>query len=412
MRSTLVIGLATVLLAHPLPAQEWPQFRGPDGQGHTEAAGLPLTWSETENIRWKCEIPGQGWSSPVVSGSQVWMTTATEEGKSLRVLSVDLATGKIRNNVEVFHIQVPLKKHPMNSYADPSPVVEGERLYVHFGTNGTACLSTQTAAVLWKRVDIKQDHVWGPGSSPALWGDKLIIPWDGKDSQFVLAFNKQTGETAWKTPRSSVDGKPPKVPGGFCTGLPINVKGADQIVIPGPFRAAAYNPNDGKELWWVDYLGFSETARPVYGNGLVYFTTGNGRPTLMAVRPEGTGDLTETGVVWKTNKQVPTIPSPVLVGNRLYVVQDDSGMAYCLDALTGSDVWRENIGGKYCASLLSAPGRIYFFDRDGTTTVLQTGDTFKILAQNKLDNGCMASAAVAGNALILRTKTHLYRIEK
>ncbi|MCX6967134.1 MAG: PQQ-binding-like beta-propeller repeat protein [Verrucomicrobia bacterium] len=412
MRSILFIGFAIVLLALPLHAQEWTQFRGPDGQGHTEAAGLPLTWSETENIKWKCEIPGQGWSSPVVSGSQVWMTTATEDGKSLRVVSVDLASGKIRNDVEVFHPQDPLKKHRMNSYADPSPVIEGERLYVHFGTNGTACLSTQTAAVLWKRGDIKHDHVWGPGSSPALWGDKLIIPWDGRDAQFVLALNKETGETAWKIDRSSKDGNPPKVRGGFCTGLPINVNGVDQIVIPGPNRAAAYDPNDGKELWWVDYLGFSETARPVYGNGLLYFTTGNGKPTLMAIRPGGTGDLTETGVVWKINMQVPTIPSPVLVGNRLYVVQDEGGMAFCLDALTGSDVWREKIGGKYCASLLAAPGRIYFFDRDGTTTVLQTGDTFKILAQNKLDNGCMASAAVAGNALILRTKTHLYRIEK
>jgi outer membrane protein assembly factor BamB len=203
------------------------------------------------------------------------------------------------------------------------------------------------------------------------------------------------------------------MPGAFCTPLVIALSPEiSEAVIPGPDRAVAYDVNNGKELWSVDYDGFSEAARPVYGNGLVYFASGGFRTTLFAVRPQGSGNLTATGVVWQVKKDAPSMPSPVLVGNRLFAVNDNSGVACCLDALTGTDLWRQKIGGKFCASLLAAPGRIYFFDSNGVTTVVEAADSFKVLATNKLDAGCMASAAVAGNALLVRTKTHLYRIEQ
>ena len=413
-KSYFFSGIAAALLAgHAFAADEWPQFRGPDGQGHSDAVGLPLTWSETENIKWKCAIPGTGWSSPVISGNLVWMTTATEEGKSLRAVCVDLATGKLLKDVEVFHRETPEAIHGMNSHASPSPVIEAGRLYVYFGNCGVACLSAETGAILWQRQDIAVDHdKMGPGSSPALWHDKLIFACDGKTAQFVIALNKQTGETVWKTNRTYKDGKVPRPSAAFCTPLLVNVKGVDEAIIPGPNRVFAYDPDTGKELWCVTYFGFSESAKPVYGNGLVYVCTGNGGPALLAIRPEGTGDITETGVVWKMAKQVPNMPSPVLVGNRLYAMHDEAGTAYCLDALTGNDIWREKMGGKYAASLLAAEGRVYFFDRDGTTKVIEVGDSFKVLATNKLESGFMASAAVAGKALVLRTKTHLYRVEQ
>ena len=395
---------------------EWPQFRGPDGQGHTLSADLALTWSETENIKWKFADPGQGWSSPIISGDKVWMTTATEEGKSLRVLSIDLGRGKLLKDIEVFHREAPIAKQPMNSYATPSPVVEGGKLYVSFGTCGTACLSTETGVVLWRREDFKIEHEVGPSSSPVLAKDRLIIPFDGKDLQFVVALDKQTGQTAWKATRSFVDGKMPYPAHSCCTPLVVQVNGIDQVLVPGAQRTFAYDLTTGKELWWVTHGGWSIVPRPIFGNGLFYTTTGYTAPdqdsTLMAIRPDGSGDVTESKVVWRTTRHVPMMPSPVLVSNRLFAVADEAGTAYCLDALTGADVWRQRIGGKYSASPLAAPGRIYFFDRDGTTTVVETADTFRVLARNKLESGCMASAAVAGRVLILRTKGHLYRIEK
>jgi len=411
-RSPLLSALLLVLFNLPAgAADEWPQFRGPNGQGHAVSDGLPLTWSETENVKWKCAIAGEGWSSPVVSGNQVWMTTATEEGKSLRVVSVDLASGKLLADAEIFHVEKPATKNALNSYASPTPVIEGGRLYVNFGRDGTACLDAGSGAVLWKREDITLDHGVGAGSSLAIYKDKLLVPCDGMDVQYLLALDKQTGKTLWKTERSYQFTKPADMRKAFSTPLAITVNGADQIVIPTAEHVYAYQPETGKEIWSAQYLGFSMAPRPVYGNGLVYICTAYGGNAVLAIRPDGTGDVTATHVAWKTTKQTPTQSSPVLVGNRLYMVSD-SGAVSCLNAVTGADVWRQSIGGKFSASLLAAPGRIYFFDRDGTTTVVAAADTFKILAQNKLESGCMASAAVAGNALLLRTKTHLYRLEK
>lgn len=409
--ATLLAGLFCFGTIRATAADEWPQFRGPDGQGHTESAGLPLKWSETENVKWKCADPGEGWSSPVISGNEIWMTTATGEGRSLRAVCVDFTSGKLLKDVEVFHCETPIFRHKMNSFASPSPILEAGRLYVSYGSCGIACLSTETGAVLWKRNDMVIDHQVGPGSTPALWKDKLILVFDGKDQQYVVALNKATGETVWKTNRTFVDGKRPDPSHSSGTPLCVTVNGVDQVLAPGPQRAFAYDAATGRELWWVTYKGWSICPRPLFAKGVFYLTTGWGTSALMAVRADGRGDVTQSSVVWKTGKQVPMMASPVLAGDRLYAVTDESGAAYCLDAAMGADVWRDKIGGKFSASLLAAPGRIYFFDRDGTTTVIEAGDTFKILAQNKLDSGFMASAAVSGNALILRTRTHLYRIE-
>jgi outer membrane protein assembly factor BamB len=417
MRTLSSLGLVLTMLVgapSPLPAtDEWPQFRGPDGQGHT-LANLPLTWSETANVAWKCPDPGQGWSSPVVSGNQIWMTTATESGRSLRVLCVDLATGKLIKNMELFHRDKPIAIQPENSYATPTPVVEAGRLYVSFGACGTACLSTDTAAVHWRREDLCIDHEVGPSSSPIVARGLLIIPFDGKDIEFVIALDKANGRTVWQANRSFVDGKRPYPAHSCCTPLMITVDGGDQVIVPGAQRTFAYELATGRELWWITHRGWSVVPRPLFGNGLVYTTTGwvpsGSRPTLLAIRPDGAGDVTESKIAWRLSRDVPMMASPVLVGDRLFAVTDD-GTTYCLDARTGAELWRERIRGKFSASLLTAPGRVYAFDRDGTTTVFEATNTFHLLATNKLDCGCMASPAVVGRALILRTKTHLYRIE-
>ena len=413
--ATVVSWLATLATPglHGATLEEWPQFRGPDGQGHTAAANLPLKWSETENVAWKAADPGQGWSSPVISAGQVWITTATEEGKSLRAVALDLASGKMLRDVEVFHRDTPISMNPMNSSASSSPVVESGRLYVTFGSGCTACLATDTGAILWKREDLVIDHFVGPGSSPALARDKLIIPFDGNDLQFVVALDKQTGRTAWTANRSFENGKKPYPSHSVCTPLIVSLNGVDQVVVPGAQRTFAYDLATGKELWWVTHRGWSVVPRPVYGNGLFYTTTGYGaddNSALLAIRPDGSGDVTESHVAWRMTRNVSMMSSPVLVEKWLFAVSED-GMAYCLDALTGADLWRQRINGKYSASPLAAPGRIYYFDRDGTTTVIEASGTYALLAKNKLESGCMASAAVSGNGLIVRTKKHLYRIE-
>ena len=282
---------ALALFVNALPARggDWPQFRGPDGQGHAAAQGLPLAWSETQHVRWKCPIPGEGWSSPVIAGNRVWLTTALDNGKSLRAVCVDLESGKLIHDVEVFKIEKPALKHDMNSYASPSPIVEDGRLYAHFGTAGTACLSAATGEVLWRQQGLKLNHEAGPGSSPALWRDKLIIPCDGHDVQYVAALDKATGKPAWKTPRSFQGNKTPFPSWAFCTPLIIQVDGKDQAVVNGAHYVVAYDPETGRELWSLKHGCWSGVPRPLFSGGLVYLCTGFTKPRLLAIRPRGGG---------------------------------------------------------------------------------------------------------------------------
>ena len=388
----------------------WPQFRGPDGQGDAPNAKLPLTWSEEEHVSWKFTDPGEGWSSPVVDDGRIWMTTACDSGHSLRAICLDLKSGKLMNEVEIFHVDSLHAQNSMNSYASPSPLIADGKLYVHFGTYGTACLASGTGKILWKRSDLKLNHEVSPGSSPAIWHDKLIIPFDGKDMQYVIALSTSTGETAWKTERSFGGHSKPDPCWAFCTPLIVTIDSKEQAVIPGAAYVCAYDPADGKELWSVNYNGWSNVPRPLYAHGLVYVCTGFGKPSLMAIHPVRHGNTWSPEVVWKIGENVPTIPSPVLTGDRIYMISDH-GTVSCVEAMTGRQIWVKRIGGAFAASILSTGQCLYCFDCTGVTTVLGTGDEFKVLAKNRLNSGCMASAAVAGNALILRTKKDIYRIE-
>ncbi len=406
MRVLPLLLLSCLICSFPpdLLAQEWPQFRGPDGQGHASERGLPTEWSETQNIVWKVPVPGRGWSSPVAAAGRVWLTTATTIGResSLRLLSFDAASGRQTLDVEVFRLKNLTLLNAKNSHASPTPIVEGDRVYVHFGAQGTAAVST-TGEILWK-VRLQYDSQHGNGGSPVLYGDLLILNCDGFDEAFVVALDTQTGKTRWRTLR------PQPWSQAYSTPLVIRVDNRDLVVSVGAFHAAALDPQNGKEVWRVDYPdGFSNVPRPVYDEGLVFIATGFQQPAILAVRPDGKGDVTRTHVAWTQSRGAPLTPSPLVVGNELYVVTD-AGIASSIDVRTGTIRWQHRLGDGVSASPVLADGRIYFLDESGKTTVVAPGPTFQQLATNVLDGPALASMAVASQSFFIRTATHLYRI--
>ncbi len=393
-------------------AENWPEFRGPQGNGHAAEAQLPLTWSETENVSWKTPIHGKGWSSPVVWGSQIWMTTATADGHKLSVICVDKQSGKILHDFVLFEVEKPGFCPEMNSYASCTPAIEEGRVYIHFGSYGTACLDTATARPIWVRQDLPCDHHRAPASSPIIYENLLILTFDGFDLQYLVALDKASGRTVWKKDRNleyRIDNGDIKK--AYSTPTVFEIGGRQQLISPSASATVAYDPRTGDELWRVNSGGMNAAARPLYGHGLIYANTAAGGFKTFAVRPDGQGDITDSHVAWKFSRTSPTRPSQLLAGDFLYLVNDD-GIAACLDAKTGEEQWTTRIGGKYSASPLYCQGRVYFFDEDGKTHVIQAGNEYKLLATNELDGGCMASAAVSNDALFLRTKSHLYRIEK
>lgn len=381
---------------------------------------MPVQWSETEHVVWKTPIPDKGWSSPVVWGTQVWVTTATADGTELKVLCLDRETGKILHEIGLFHVNDPQFAHQFNSYASPTPVIEEGRIYVTFGSPGTACLDTATGRVLWQRRDFVCNHFRGAGSSPILDGDRLIMDFDGSDFQYVVALDKRTGKTVWRTERSvdfqdlTPEGKPQgdgDFRKAFSTPLVAELDSRPVLLSLGSKAFYAYEPATGQELWRVENRRcHSGTARPVLGKGLIFVEWGFSRGELWAVRPGGSGVLGEENVAWMTRRSVGSKPSPVLVGDWLFII-DDGGIASCLDAKTGKEQWRERVSGNYSASPIATSDRIYVFSEEGKATVLAAGPEFKVLNENHLDDGFMASPAAAGDALFLRTKSALYRIE-
>ena len=413
MQSPIVAVLILAAATITVHAEDWPQFRGPTGQGHSAERGLPLDWSETRNVVWKTPIAGVGWSSPVVAGGRAWITTAIDGGtpgrgpvsSSLRVLAFDVATGREVVNVELFRLRAAGYVHPKNSRASPTPVLDGDRVYVHFGAEGTAALTT-SGEVVWKtRLPYESQH--GSGGSPIVFGGLLIVSCDGNNVEaFVAALDKDTGKIRWKTPRR----KPADQ--AYSTPLVIRVGDRDQVVSVGAYRAAAYDPLTGREIWRVGYAdGFSNVPRPVFGHGLVYIATGFNDPTLIAVRADGQGDVTRTHIVWTLERGVPFTPSPLLVGDELYVLSD-IGILSCLDARTGATIWQARLGGNYSASPVFVDGRIYFQREEGVVTVVAPGKEFRKLATSRLDGGMLASMAVSGGSIFIRTETHLYRIRQ
>jgi outer membrane protein assembly factor BamB len=424
------LALSALAFASPSTLADWPEFRGPWGDGHAQSPndakplGVPLHWSETNNIKWKVAIPYRGWSTPVVMHGQVWMTTATPDGHDFFAIGVDAETGEIKFKEKLFHSDNPEplgNGASMNCYATPSPVIEPGRVYVHFGSFGTACLDTATGKVLWKRDDLRCRHYRGPASSVISFENLIILTFDGADLQYLAALDKKTGKTVWKTNRSvkwndenlddpmAREGDRRKA---HSTPLIVRAAGRIQMLSAGAKAVYGYDPRTGRELWRVDDPDWSAAPRPLFDPelGLAYFVTGFSKGELWAVKTDGEGDVTQTKVVWKRKTRIGKYASPLLVDGLLYTAAEESFVT-CIDAATGQTVWTQRIGGKYAASPVYVDGRLYFFSQDGTTTVLKPGRTFESLATNKLADGFMASPAVSGKSFYLRTKTCLYRVE-
>ena len=415
----------------------WNQFRGPSGNGISLATNIPTEFDETNNVRWKTLINDSGWSSPVIWEDEVWITTGSDEKQELRTICIDLETGKIKHNIKVFDM-IPRKVDPayindsphLNSPATPTPVVEKDHVFVSFGSQGIACLDRQTGKTLWYRRDLRIYQPVRQGSSPIVDEKRLYVAFDGTDQQFFIALDKTTGKTHWKMDRNTntdwketlrerglsdnKGGKPNDNKKSFATASLIRVDGKRQLIAPGAEAVISYDPDTGKELWrTVHPGGFNIAARPIYANGLVYVFTSGLNNILIAIRPNGTGEVTDTHVVWSTRRGTPVIPSPVIVAGRLFMVTDRGGIVRCLDAKSGAEIWQGRLGGDHWASPVYTDGKIYFSSKYGEVAVVEaSAKNFKLISRNELDAVFIASPAVSDASLVLRSTTHLYCIAK
>lgn len=423
-----------IAVAEALPS--WGQWRGPAGQGHAPAAkGLPRAWSESENVVWKTPVEGKGWSSPVLADGRLWLTTAVETPLSeaekaerlanvkdssslqvsgpvsLRAVCLDADTGKVLHDIELFRQSQPDPIHSLNSYASPSPILDGGRLYCHFGTNGTASVDAASGEIVWTHTLQKIKHENGAGGTPVLFENRLIFDCDGSDQQYIIALDAATGEVAWKTERSGERNPEPQLKKAYGSPIVTEIGGRPVLLSTGADWLYAYDPTDGRELWKQAYgvLGFSIVPRPIVGHGMAYMSTSFMQPELLAVKLPSGDALPE--IAWRVKKSVPNIPSPILVGDEIVMVSD-KGVATCLDAESGEVRFSERLGGNFCSSPLYADGRIWVGNREGQTFVLTPGKEFHVEATNQLDGEIMATPIAVGPALFLRTDKAVYRIEQ
>lgn len=392
-------------------ASDWPEFRGPDKMGHSSAKNVPIRWSATDNVVWKQEVPGAGWSSPVLAKGRLYLTTAINSpggGLTLKALSYDAATGKLAWETNVFDPQKSgAAIHSKNGQASPTPIVTDERVYVHFGHHGTAALDLQ-GKVIWRQDSIRYTPVHGNGGSPALVEGLLVFGVDGASEPRVVALDARDGKLRWETPRET----PAQRKFSFSTPLVITDGGKSQVISPGSGAVCAYDATTGSELWRVRYgEGYSVIPRPVLSGGLLFIGSGYDRPVVHAIRTGGKGDVTDSHVAWKLAKGAPHTPSMVVLEDLLYCVSD-SGIASAVETATGEVVWSERLGGDFSASIVHADGRLYFQNEAGVGFVVKPGRKFELIAKNDLGERTLASYAVDDGTLYIRTDAHLYRVGK
>jgi outer membrane protein assembly factor BamB len=388
-------------------AGDWPQFRGPDGQGHANVRDLPAHWGTT-NIAWSADIPGSGWSSPILAQDRIYLTTGVADGSdiSLRVLCLDTHSGKLLWNTEAFLVR-PVRGHEKNSQASPTPVADGNRIYAHFGQYGTAALD-RAGKIVWRQQSLKYSPVHGNGGSPIVVGNALIFSCDGASDPFIAALNKETGAVLWRTSRNTRAERT----FSFSTPLAISVSGKTQVVSPTSGAVISYEPETGREIWRVGYPeGYSVVPRPVFGHGLLFVSSAFDHPVVYAIRPGGTGDITDSAIVWKISKGAPNTPSPLLVGEEIYFISD-GGIMTCADAKSGTVHWQERIGGNYSASPAFADGKIYVQSEEGMGTVVKPGKAFEVIARNDLKERTLASCAFDDGVIYIRTARRLLRIQQ
>jgi len=438
LRASNYAGLLLLFFAIPaVEAQQWSAFRGNDGNGHADAKNLPIEFGDNQNLTWKIQVPGQAWSSPVIAEDQIWLTTAIETtvmaggsnrrrvdgggrvgrasglagpaGIELHALCFELATGQLLHSIKLFDVDEPPPINDLNSYASPTPVIDGDFVYCSFGSMGTACLNRKSGATRWKHARYQIDHQMGPGSSPLIHEDLLVLTFDGTDQQFIVAVDKQTGEQAWRTPRSGELNAQADNRKAYSTPRVIRVRGRELLISPGADWVYAYDPQTGQEVWRVAFgkLGFSNAPQPLFDGSKLYVCTGFMRSELLAI------DVHQTppAIVWRYADQVPTMSTPLRIDDRIYLISDRSIMS-CIDTATGEAIWQQRLRGNCSSSPILADGRIYVGTRGSELVVLEPADTFSVLARNKLDSRIMATPAVIRDSLIVRTEKSLYHFQQ
>ncbi|MCA8998626.1 MAG: PQQ-like beta-propeller repeat protein [Planctomycetaceae bacterium] len=404
----------------------WPNRFGPLQNGHAleaDSKGLPTTWNEEsgENIAWKVPIENFGHSTPIIGQGRIWLTSATDEGTKQWILCLDEMTGKTIHKKLLFeNVDPEPLGNKINTYASPSCWLESDAVYVHFGTYGTARLNPETANIVWQRRDIHARHFRGPGSSPVVHDNILVLTFDGIDQQFLIALDKRTGETLWRTERSTDYGDldengQPKADGDYrkaysTPGL-VEVNGRMQIVSVGSRAAFAYDLKTGKEVWTITHDDYNAAARPVFYKDLAILNTGSRGANLLAVRLDASTqrNVDDSHVIWNRERGNSDLSNPILLGDRVYMITNN-GVAVCLNAETGEELWTARIGGTFVASPVSANGVIYFSNEEGETTVVRAADEYEEVAKNILQEGMRSSPAIANGALFLRTFGHLYKL--
>jgi outer membrane protein assembly factor BamB len=397
--------------------KNWTFFRGSNLNGIAETDNIPLNWDEA-GIRWKTEIHDKGWSSPVVFDNQIWITTANPDGKELYAIAID--TGKIIYDIKVFTPEEVNGKHSLNSYATPTPCIEKNFVYVHYGSMGTACIRTSDGSVIWKVTDLKCKHVQGPASSPVIYKNLIILHYEGTDIRYIVALDKTTGKLIWRSERPAEPYEPLTVIGrkAYITPIILNVKGQDILISNGSAICQALDPLTGKEIWRVIRGAESTVAMPFTEKGVVYWYTGymvaadgSNYTEILAVNPDGKGDITGSNILWKKKAGQMQLLSPVIKDGLIYTV-DSKNNLMCLDASTGDEVWTTHLLSAFNASPIFVNGIIWFFSVKGEILAIKAGRKYEVVAENQMDSGIWATPAIIRNSVILRTEKYLYRIGK
>uniref|UniRef100_UPI003217297C outer membrane protein assembly factor BamB family protein n=1 Tax=uncultured Draconibacterium sp. TaxID=1573823 RepID=UPI003217297C len=415
----LVILVPQLFVSCSSDNQNWTHFRGSNSDGRANVKVAPLHWTDSENVVWKVPVKGMGWSSPVVYGKQVWLTSAEKDGHAFYTFCFDLETGKLLDEKTIFTAEEPQRIHGTNSYATPTPCIEKGRVYVHYGNFGTACINTNNFEVLWKREDMPCKHMQGPASSLLLYKDKLIVHLEGTEDPYVAALDKNTGETIWKSirPKEIYDPLEPVYRKSYQTPIVIEADGKELLISNSAFLCFAHDVNTGEVIWTIEYGYDSTVSQPLFYNGLVYVNSGwiflENRERFtqqFAVDPTGRGDVTKTHVQWVYEDEVPQIPTPLIVDGLMYMVHD-RGMVACLDAKTGKVIWKEKLKGNFNSSPIYAAGNIYFINVKGECTILKPGNTFQKIAENDIDGTVKTIPAFVDDKIVLRSDKYLYLIQ-
>lgn len=396
----------------------WTHLRGNQLDGHAGGTGYPVVFGEDQNLVWKTEVEGLGWSSPVVWNKQIWLTTASRKGDKMSAICVDFDSGEIIRELLLYEPAEIQRIHATNSYATPTPAIEEGFVYVHFGTYGTACINTADFSVVWSRTDMNCEHMQGAASSLFLYGDMLIVHVEGTDTQYIASLDKKTGETIWQThrPEEFYRDVAPVYKKAYTTPLVVNAEGRELLISNGAQMCFAYDVQTGEEIWSVWYGYDSTVGMPLAYGGLVFFNSGwifqENTPNFVkffAVDPNGKGDVSKTHVVWESDEDIPQISTPVIVDGKIYMIHE-RGVITCMDALTGKVIWKDKLQGQFNASPVYADGHLYITEVRGTVYVIKPGDIFNLVGENKLEAVLKATPAFVAGSIIMRSENHLYRL--